>query len=317
MPRARRKSAPPPPTDPTTTHGPADSQPRKPGRVKAPKPLQEPKCSIFGIVARSSPSVLIFRRGPSAWFHLLRWRTDKNTLEPGVWVRKKLYTERCDFSDDGKYLTYALGTAREMFYLLQVGLCKAPPHDRLHTQHNWVEGVPFCGGWYFRGERELFVHDVRKTLRLDGRNFTLAEGKNAPYAHLRRRGWTLHDAESFGEYLGQTNVVYPHTFTKPGPAKTATLRCFIERGPRGTFERPRRYELLRDDGTTEPLENTTWADWSIEGHLLTATHTGVLRASIVKNGRLHRVLHEHDLSTLRPPSGNPLGPSKPQTAEGR
>lgn len=227
-----------------------------------------------------------------------------------MWVRKKLYTELCDFFDDGKCLTYTLGTARNMGYGLQVGLCKAPPRDRVHAQHNWEEGLPFCGGWYFRGERELLVCEVRKTLRLDGR-------RNAPYTHHRRRGWTLHDAESFPAYHGATPSPLTHILSKPGPTKTATLRFVVERSSPFASKQTRRYELLRDDASNEPLENVTWADRSTEGHLLTATHAGVLRASIFKNTRPRRVLHEQHLSTLRPPSNSPLGPSTSQTAERR
>jgi len=48
--------------------------------------------------------VSIFRRRPSQWFHLLRWRLGEGLLEPGVWVRKKLCPKWCDLSTDGELL---------------------------------------------------------------------------------------------------------------------------------------------------------------------------------------------------------------------
>lgn len=291
----------------------------EPRRIETSNPPQDTKCRIFGIVARSSPYVLIFRRGPTAWFHLLRWRTDKDKLEPGVWVRKRLYTELCDFSDDGMYLTYALGTARGGSYHLQVGLSKGPPHDRLHTQHNWEEGVPFCSGWYFQdGRHEHFVLDLLKKLRLDGRNFTLAAGNLAPYAHLRRRGWLLQSPELFGKSLWTNTPPYPHTLTKPGPEKSATLRQDFERPCRSSTNLTCQYKLLNNDQVTETLPEALWADWSFDGRLLTATHTGKLLAFSVRNGRRTRCLAEHDLNELRPsslPRSSP--PPPPSSTAGR
>jgi hypothetical protein len=49
---------------------------------------------------------IVFRRGPAAWWHILKWDPDKFTFERGAWLKGSLYPTRSAVSHDGKVLVY-------------------------------------------------------------------------------------------------------------------------------------------------------------------------------------------------------------------
>ena len=59
---------------------------------------------IFFILARNSPTAVVFRRGPSKWVQVLKWDTDTDTFEAGQWFHGKIYERRSDLSLDGSML---------------------------------------------------------------------------------------------------------------------------------------------------------------------------------------------------------------------
>ena len=59
------------------------------------------------LFASEAPVAVILRRGPSAWYHVIKWNTSDDTLESGAWFKVRLYEGCCDISADGEYLLYA------------------------------------------------------------------------------------------------------------------------------------------------------------------------------------------------------------------
>jgi hypothetical protein len=57
-------------------------------------------------VLPAADSAVVIRRGPSRWWHILRWRLDAPGVEPGAWFCGKLYPRRSAVSADGKLLGY-------------------------------------------------------------------------------------------------------------------------------------------------------------------------------------------------------------------
>jgi hypothetical protein len=53
-----------------------------------------------------SAFAMILRRGPSAWYHLIRWNMREDTFEAGAWFRGRIYEDRCDLSPDGQLFLY-------------------------------------------------------------------------------------------------------------------------------------------------------------------------------------------------------------------
>ena len=59
---------------------------------------------IYALVAANAPTAIVFRRGPSDWWHLGRWDLETGGFESGAWLRGRLYPRRCDLSPDGALL---------------------------------------------------------------------------------------------------------------------------------------------------------------------------------------------------------------------
>jgi hypothetical protein len=68
--------------------------------------MQIPPPRIFVITARDADAAVIFRRGPSNWFHLLKWDMADATFQAGAWFKGSMYSEKCDLSPDGTLLLY-------------------------------------------------------------------------------------------------------------------------------------------------------------------------------------------------------------------
>ena len=100
------------------------------------------------LTARTKPVAVVLRRGPTDWFHVLRWDTRTDAVEHGSWFRGTLYPFRCDLSDDGRHMVYlAMGEKGETWN----GVCEPP---WLRTLVHWSnEGTWFGGGLWLSGRR--------------------------------------------------------------------------------------------------------------------------------------------------------------------
>ncbi|MCH8620434.1 hypothetical protein [Undibacterium sp. TS12] len=72
-----------------------------------------PSPRLFAIFAREAPVAAIFARGPTSWFHVIRWDTRHDSFESGAWIRGRIYPERCDLSPDGELLLYFVHQGRK------------------------------------------------------------------------------------------------------------------------------------------------------------------------------------------------------------
>ncbi len=59
---------------------------------------------IGGILATKAARAVIFRRGPSDVVQQLLWDLDTDEVQPGQWIRARVYTRRCDLSPGGRHL---------------------------------------------------------------------------------------------------------------------------------------------------------------------------------------------------------------------
>jgi hypothetical protein len=112
---------------------------------------------LFVIMARQSPRAVILRRGPSPWYHVVRWTTSKDQFEHGAWFKGRIYEERCDLSPDGELLLYfALKGSRWRtdYRGAWTAVSRAP---WLHALALWPEGSTWGGGGRFVSERELIL----------------------------------------------------------------------------------------------------------------------------------------------------------------
>jgi len=117
----------------------------------------KPLCRLFIIVARDAPVALILRRGPSKWYHLLRWRMDNDAFEAGAWFDGRIYEERCDLSPDGNLVVCFChgGAYRPGYTDSWTAVSRAP---WLHALALWPWGTTYGGGGRFLANRRLILH---------------------------------------------------------------------------------------------------------------------------------------------------------------
>jgi hypothetical protein len=114
-------------------------------------------CRLFVIPARDAPVAIILRRGPSKWWHVIRWHMDTDTFEPGAWFHGRIYEERCDLSPDGQLMVYMChgGAYRPDYSHAWTAVSRAP---WLYALALWPWGTTYGGGGRFIDKRSLILH---------------------------------------------------------------------------------------------------------------------------------------------------------------
>ena len=114
-------------------------------------------CRLFVIPARDAPIAIILRRGPSKWYHIIRWFTDSDHFEQGAWFHGRIYEERCDISPDGNLFVYFChgGAYRPGYTDSWTAVSRVP---WLYALSLWPWGQTMGGGGRFVGNRRLILH---------------------------------------------------------------------------------------------------------------------------------------------------------------
>lgn len=91
----------------------------------------EPACRLRLVLASKAPTAVILRRGPSKWFHVLRWDLRDDFLEPGSWFHGRIYEDTCTVSSDGRWMFYlaanfTLSTSQQLGSTAWFALCHPP-----------------------------------------------------------------------------------------------------------------------------------------------------------------------------------------------
>ncbi len=129
---------------------------------------QTPSCRLHILLAREAPVGLILRRGPSAWFHLIKWNTAKDTFEHGAWFKGRIYEDKCDLSPDGSLFVYfaskfKIPTDRTHYAWTAIS---RPPW--LKALALWPQDGTYNGGGIFLNDRTVGLDLPRKSLPSDG-----------------------------------------------------------------------------------------------------------------------------------------------------
>jgi hypothetical protein len=108
---------------------------------------------MFGVMARDAAVAVLVRRGPSNWFQMILWRTDRDEVVRGQWVKHRVHDWGYDVSPDGAlFVYYARGGGRK--YEQWTGVSRPPYFSCLAL---WSVTGPGGGGGMFVGRRELVV----------------------------------------------------------------------------------------------------------------------------------------------------------------
>jgi len=117
--------------------------------------MQPPSCRLFVIRAFDAPTAVILRRGPTRWYHLILWDTDRDTFTEGAWFRGRISEYSSDLSPDGKLFVYSaqkvirIGEKR----VLNWTAVSRPPY--VTPLAIWPQSWALEGGGRFLGNRRL------------------------------------------------------------------------------------------------------------------------------------------------------------------
>jgi hypothetical protein len=90
---------------------------------------------IHLLCARGEPVVIVLRRKPSRWFHVLRWNTRTDAIEQGSWFYGRIYEKRCDVSPDRRWIIYFASAQHDHNFPTWTGLCEPRACRRLVPLH--------------------------------------------------------------------------------------------------------------------------------------------------------------------------------------
>src|ERR1700722_4523881 len=126
--------------------------------------IVKPATRLYVILARKAPLGVIFRRGPSHHVQLIKWNIERDTFEPGQWLKGRIYERRCDLSPEGDLLLYFAANWRDPFKSWTA--VSRPPY--LTALALWPKGDGWGGGGQFvardsvqlnHRDQEMFLAD--------------------------------------------------------------------------------------------------------------------------------------------------------------
>lgn len=115
------------------------------------------------LLARKAPVAVVMRRGPTKWWHLTLWNTDRDHFTSGQWFRGSLYPAKCDLSPDGQLFSYFAGKysarARDRGYDDTWIAVSRPPYFTALAL--WPVGDTFGGQTMFTDDGTLHVGSLK------------------------------------------------------------------------------------------------------------------------------------------------------------
>jgi hypothetical protein len=260
-----------------------------------------PPPRIHVLPAADAPEAVVLRRGPSDWWHVLRWRLDTLAVEPGAWFSGRMYPRRCDVSPDGLLLGYFAWTPGEPPWDGYYAVSRVP---WLRALAAWRVGSTWASGCEFHRDG-AFAMDIDPTTPPDHGTFP---GRRERRTSFQTAGRTAYVERDVSRELRNGWSLRPPA--EPGPAlaiergqpsaRGATLRAiheghdFDEHAIEGALLR---YEL---DGAA--IDGVVWADWDATGRLLVATDSGRIEVRERRDGGT-AITWSHDLDGLDPAPG--------------
>lgn len=277
---------------------------------------------IFFILARNSPTAVVFRRGPSKWVQVLKWDTDTDTFEAGQWFHGKIYERRSDLSPDGSMLVYFAQkiegrTLRDKEYTYAWTAVSRPPY--ITALALWPKGDCWHGGGLFQDNNTVILNhkpDVAKPhpnhvphgLQVILKNHVHGEDDPLYSERLQRDGWDLKQ-----EWVVE-NRGYPLMFTTRQPEireKRNKGGSMLIRLTRSIDELNYAEEFAVSGGDGHSMiqiERASWADWDLRGRLVFARDGRIFESRVCES----TVLSARELIDLN--SAKPLAVRSPDWA---
>lgn len=270
---------------------------------------------LYCIVAKDAQVAVVFRRGPSHWWHILRWDLDRHEIQPGAWFRGWLYPRRSDISPDGKFLHYfALKHGKRAEAWLDRTYSAVSKLPWLRALAAWKEYGTWTMGYHFRGAREQRPPDADIGAPNIGALpasfvdvFQLIRNDVYAFPVERAHGWNVHPAarSAFSTILPVQELETPCercVLSKDQPEGVARLFLIHDgSSDQRQWIENRHADFALQCSASAPtiLPGAAWADWDHRGRLLTATTTGFLRITEVRDAE-QRIVWEQSLLDMTP-----------------
>jgi hypothetical protein len=246
--------------------------------------MQPSDVRIYAILARKVPVGVVFRRGPSKSVLLIAWNTSDDTFECGQWLKGRIYERRCDLSPNGELLLYFAANYRKP-YRSWSAISRPPFFTALAL---WPKGDGWGGGGHFLSENRIELNHRASEMEL-GSGFSLPKwlkvkpfgkrpgwGEDEPVwtERLKRDGWSFvshpsRTKDDFGAKVWE-EFTPPFAWRKPNPVWPK--RYSLEMSIMGLKERNgpwylTEHSIIRNDGNSDHIGRSDWADWSYSGDL--------------------------------------------------
>ena len=250
---------------------------------------------IYVLMARDAPRAVIFRRGPTRQVLLLAWNTETDEIEPGQWLKGRIYERRCDLSPDGKLLIYF--AAKYKLPLASWTAISKPPY--LTALALWPKGDGWGGGGLFETRRRIALnHRPAEMYLADGfrmpKSYTVHPfgehsgwGENAPIwpTRLERDGWirASHGTVVKEDFDARVwiEIDPPIVWEKRHPL--APERYMLQMSITGFRERDHQwYRTEHSVAGSHALGRSDWADWAPTGDLLFARGMSLVRLAYAR-----------------------------------
>lgn len=263
---------------------------------------------LYAIVAREAPVAVVFRRGPSKWWHIMKWDLARPAIEHGAWFKGKLYPRRCAISPDGKLLCYfALRTNPVTNWSTYFAVSKLP---WLRALCAWDTLGTYTSGCCSYSRTELGISGAAGTKPTEGEFHGTVTDTLPDYSIFNvevSNGWE--PTTSLRSRLSGDYYELPESWRKSKSPELAirdgrnryTLRmlpCSRASGEPSIEGRVVTYFLEANDGTIHHLDDVAWAEWDHQDRLLLATDDG--RLQIVKPDRHLEPVWEYELGAQKP-----------------
>jgi 3',5'-cyclic AMP phosphodiesterase CpdA len=283
----------------------------------APKSKWKPApARLFMILARKSPTAVIFRRGPSHWVQLIKWNTETDGFEFGQWFHGRIYERRADLSPDGSLLIYfaqkiSVRTLKDQeFKHSWTAISKAPYFTALAL---WPKGQNWDGGGLFKDNKTVLLNHEKEVANphpshMPGRLHVILKdchyGGDEPIfsERLERDGWTLRQEwkKESGGTPYRFRTIQPEIREKMNGSQMIRLTRSIELN-----DYPAEFTVVSKKGSVvTKIDRAGWVDWDQKGRLVYARDGGIFRGDVDVNGRIT----ERQLLDLNSSKPNPVVP---------
>lgn len=247
----------------------------------------KPYARLYVLLARQASRGVVIRRGPSKQVLFIGWNLDDDTFESGQWLKGRIYERRCDLSPDGELLVYFAADFRRT-----IGSWTAvsrPPF--LTALALWPKGNCWGGGGQFASNARLMLNHMSHEMNL-APDFSVPKwlsigqcgewsggGEDEPIwsSRLQRDGWklTAYPEKTKDDYGAKVWIEYdpPIVWEKAHPLWPD--RYILRMSILGIKERDGNWYIVEhsvigENGQTDEIGRSEWADWSRDGDLLFA-----------------------------------------------